>query len=128
MVEELRDPLDYLLESLEDPQMQDALKKIIKIIKNLEESGILEMLETITDPQVFERIMQLVLTTGIVGLGDKIETFIDVTRDIVSTLGKPVEPISPTGLLTSLRDPDVARGLAKFIQILKIIGRLSENV
>ena len=123
-----RDPLEYILESLEDPEFQTAINKLVDVVKNLEKSGILDLLETITDPMVLDRLAQLAASTGLMKLGDNIENLLDIVGDITSLLEKPVEPIGPSKLLLSLKDPDVARGLTIAIELLRLLGKLSRKV
>ncbi len=124
MSSKTRDPLEHLIVSLEDPEFQEALYKLVTIVKNLEKSGILDLLETITDPIVIERITQLLVTTGLMKLGDKIDSILDTIGEVSEILEKPVEPVTITGLLSSLKDPEVARGLARALEILRVLGRL----
>ena len=127
MASEVRDPLENMLKNMEQPEFQEALNKLIMILKNMEESGLLDLLEAVTNPLVIERIMQLILTTGLMRLGDKIDSLLDMIGDMAATMTKPVEPISLSQLLASLRDPDVAKGLARAIQILRILGKFPER-
>ncbi len=113
--------LDLLL-SLEDPKVQAAIAKMITLLKNMEESGLLDLLIAVTDPQVVEGLTRTFLTTGTLELADKAPELLDTLAGVVNALEKPVEPKSLTGLLSSLSDPAVARGLARMVEVLRVIG------
>ncbi|MEB3806045.1 MAG: DUF1641 domain-containing protein [Desulfurococcales archaeon] len=118
-----RDPLEELLVYLEDPSFQEALGKLVDLVMNLEKSGLLDLLVALTEPEVIHRIMDLVLVRGTLELGDSIDFLLDKLGDIVGALTRDVEPAGLSQVLGSLKDPEVARGLARLVEILRVLGR-----
>jgi len=119
---EVRDPLADLLAALEDPEFQAGLQKLVQLVKNLERSGLLDAMIALTDEDAMSRLVQILLTTGTLQILDSIDRLADTAGAVVKALEEPVEPVSLTGLLASLRDPEVARGLARMLRVLKAIG------
>lgn len=118
-----RDPLAELLSGLEDPDLQNALSKMIELLKNLERSGLLDMMIALTEPEVVNRIMDMVITTGTLKLGDSVDTLLDMLGKLADALVKEPEPMGLSQVLASLKDPEVAKGLARLVAILKILGK-----
>ena len=101
----------------------EAMQKLVTILRNMHESGMLDMLETITDPDVYHRILALVMTTGTMRLVDNLDKLLDLLGEVAHAVSEPVKPIGLTGLLEALGDPEVQRGLGKLVNILKALGR-----
>jgi len=121
-VAEARDPLADLIAALEDPEFQAGLQKLVQLLKNMERSGLLDALVALTDEDAISRLIEILLTTGTLQVADRLDRIADTIGVIVQALEEPVEPVSLTGLLASLRDPDVARGLARMLRVLKALG------
>lgn len=119
----VRDPLAEALAELEKPEFQNALSKLIELVKNLEKSGLLDMLVAFTDPEVINQLLDMVITTGTMKMGDSIEELLDVFGEVAEALRGDVKPMSLSGLLASLRDPQVARGLARMVAVLRALGK-----
>ena len=120
---EEKDVLGRLLAELENEEFQQSIDKLINIIKNLEASGILDLLEAITDPTLLNKLTELFL----INISDKselIENLLDQIADIAATIEKTEEPRSLTSLLAELRDPEVLKGMARMIKMLKILGSI----
>ncbi|MCE4626296.1 MAG: DUF1641 domain-containing protein [Desulfurococcales archaeon] len=118
-----RDPLAQLLTELENPEFQEALSKLLELVKNLEKSGLLDMLVAITEPEVINRIFDMVITTGTMKLGDSIEGLLNKLGDVAEALQEDVKPASLSELIASLKDPEVAKGLGRLIVLLKALGK-----
>ncbi len=115
------DPLAQALQSLEDPRFAESLSKLARILANLEESGLLDVLEAVTRPEVVEKLWPALLGPGVLRLLDRL----DRVADVAAALGEAVEeakPVGVSGLLAALRDPDVARGLGVLVAFLKKLG------
>ncbi len=117
-----RDALERLLLELGDPEFQDALEKIVTLVKNLNESGILDLLIALTDRDTIARITGILVNTGTMKLLDNLEQVSTITGEAASAMAEPVEPASLSQLIRNLADPEVARGLARIMQVLKAIG------
>ncbi len=117
------DPLGELIAALEDPEFQEGLRKLVRLVKNLERSGLLDMLLALTDEEVLGRLFQLLLSPGTLRLLDNLDTVADKMAAVMEALEKPSEPVSLTGVVASLRDPEVARGLARMIEVLRVLGQ-----
>ncbi|MCE4622006.1 MAG: DUF1641 domain-containing protein [Desulfurococcales archaeon] len=118
-----RDPLAQLLTELENPEFQEVLSKLLELVKNLEKSGLLDMLVAITEPEVINRIFDMVITTGTMKLGDSIEGLLNKLGDVAEALQEDSKPASLSELLASLKDPEVAKGLGRLIALLKALGK-----
>lgn len=118
-----RDPIERLITELEDPEVQEALSKMVELARNLERSGLLDILLALTEPEVVKRAVEMFITTGTMKLGDSLDKLLDKLGDIAETLEEDVEPITLGKLLVSIKDPEVARGLARLIAILKVLGK-----
>jgi len=118
-----RDALEYMLSGLEDPELQDALIKLVNILKELNKSGLLDLLAAITNPMVVERLLNLLINTGTMKLVDNIDNLTAKLADIAMILESPGRKITISEFLNSLRDPDVSKGLYKLIEILRVLGR-----
>ncbi|MCE4619700.1 MAG: DUF1641 domain-containing protein [Desulfurococcales archaeon] len=124
---EEKDVLGRLLAELENEEFQQSIDKLINIIKNLEASGILDFLEAITDPALLNKLTELFL----INISDKSEFFeglLDQLTDIAAVIEKTEEPKSLTSLLAELRDPEVLRGMARMIKMLKILGAIELKI
>ena len=124
---EEKDVLGRLLAELENEEFQQSIDKLINIIKNLEASGILDFLEAITDPALLNKLTELFL----INISDKSEFFeglLDQLTDIAAVIEKTEEPKSLTSLLAELRDPEVLRGMARMIKMLKILGSIELKI
>jgi len=118
-----RDALETVLAQLEDKDLQEAILKIVELARNLNKSGVLDMLIALTDKEALSRLIEMLMTPGTMKLMDNIDGMTNLIGDIAVALREPVEPVTVTGLLRSLADPEVSRGLARLILILKILGR-----
>ena len=107
---------------LEDGEVEEALLKTLRLLKQLNESGLLDLLLVLTSKAVVERLTGILVTTGLLRLADKLEEAPDKLAELVEALEEPVEPVRLSGLLLALRDPEVARGLARLLRVLKTIG------
>ncbi len=124
---EEKDVLGRLLAELENEEFQQGIDKLINIIKNLEASGILDFLEAITDPALLNKLTELFL----INISDKselIENLLDQLTEAVAVVEKAEEPRSLTGLLAELRDPEVLKGMARMIKILKVLGSIELKI
>ncbi len=107
---------------LEDRETEEALLKTMNLLRQLNRSGVLDLLLVLTDEEVFRRIINLVVSTGLMKIGDRIDELPTKLAQLLDALEEPAEPIYIYGLLKSLQDPEVARGLARLVKVLKIIG------
>ena len=101
----------------------EAMQKLITVLRNMNESGMLDLLETVTDPDVYHRILALVMTTGTMRLVDNLDKLLDLLGELAYAMSEPAEPIGLTGLLEALGDPDVQKGLGRLVKILKALGQ-----
>ncbi len=106
----------------EDQETEEALLKTMQLLRQLNNSGILDLLLVLTDKDVFQRIVSIAVSTGLFKIADRIDELPTKLSQLLDALEEPAEPIGVYTLLQALRDPEVARGLAKMIRILKIIG------
>ena len=106
----------------EDQETEEALLKTMQLLRQLNNSGILDLLLVLTDKDVFQRIVSIAVSTGLFKIADRIDELPTKLSQLLDALEEPAEPIGVYTLLQALRDPGVARGLAKMIRILKIIG------
>ncbi len=106
----------------EDQETEEALLKTMQLLRQLNNSGILDLLLVLTDKDVFQRIVSIAVSTGLFKIADRIDELPTKLSQLLDALEEPAEPIGIYTLLQALRDPGVARGLAKMIRILKIIG------
>ncbi len=118
----LESVVDRIAEHLEDEVTLEAIEKTLAILRNLERSGILDILEALTDPEVIERLTRILISTSSLKLADNAPELIDKASKAAEALVKPVEPATPAKLLASLKDPRVARGIARLIEALKALG------
>ncbi|GAB6148038.1 helical membrane plugin domain-containing protein [Stetteria hydrogenophila] len=105
------------------PEAEEALEKLYKIALNLEEAGILDTLVAITEPETLNRLVSILMTPGTMRLVDSLDMLLNMLGEIVMVLKEEPEPAGVRKLLSSLRDPQVARGLGRLIAILKILGK-----
>ncbi|MEB2835728.1 MAG: DUF1641 domain-containing protein [Desulfurococcales archaeon] len=117
-----RDELMEVIDKLGQPEVREALVKAVDLLANLERSGLLDLLIALTDEDVVKRIVQLVMTTGTMKLADNLPELLDKLGAIAATLAEPAEPLGITGLLESLKDPAVARGLSRLVTVLRALG------
>ncbi len=117
------DALERLLLELSEPQLQEALDKMVTLLKNLNESGLLDVLIALTDREAVERLSRILVNTGSMKLMDNLDKVLAVAGEAADAMSRPVEPMPLSKLVASLADPEVARGLARLIQVLKAMGR-----
>ena len=115
--------LEKLIERLEDPLTLEALEKTLELLRNLNESGLLDILAALTDPEVTKRLLSLAINTGTLRLADRAEELAGTLARVAEALAKPVEPATPARIIAALRDPDVARGIALMLEILRALGQ-----
>ncbi|MEB3861146.1 MAG: DUF1641 domain-containing protein [Desulfurococcales archaeon] len=118
-----RDPLEMLIEELGDPELQESLEKMVKLVKALNRSGLLDVLLAMADEEVVARLSSMLVTTGTMKLADNIEELTRAAGEVAQALSEPVEPVPLSELVSSLRDPEVLRGLARLLKVLKALGR-----
>ena len=106
----------------EDQETEEALLKTMQLLRQLNNSGILDLLLVLTDKDVFQRIVSIAASTGVFRIADRIDELPTRLSQLLDALEEPAEPIGVYTLLQALRDPEVAKGLARMIKILKIIG------
>lgn len=107
---------------LEDEEVEEALLKTLRLLKQLNESGLLDLLLVLTSKEVVERLTGILVTTGLLRLADKLEEAPDRLAELVEALEEPVKPVRLSGLLLALQDEEVARGLARLLRVLRTIG------
>ena len=120
---EERDPVEMFLAHLEDPSFQDIIGKLIEMLRNLEESGLLDVLVALTQPEVIRKIIDLELASNASKLGEIIDIFTEKLDGIIDALSKDAKPAGLSQVLSSLKDPEVARGLARLVEILRALGK-----
>ena len=118
-----RDPLEMLIEELGDPELQESLEKMVKLVKALNRSGLLDVLLAVADEEVVARLSSMLVTTGTMKLADNIEELTRAAGEVAQALSEPVDPVPLSELVSSLRDPEVLRGLARLLKVLKALGR-----
>ena len=106
----------------EDQETEEALLKTIQLLRQLNNSGLLDLLLVLTDKDVFQRIVGIAVSTGVFKIADRVDELPTKLSQLLDALEEPAEPIGIYSLLQALRDPEVAKGLARVIKILKIIG------
>ena len=106
----------------EDQETEEALLKTMQLLRQLNNSGILDLLLVLTDRDVFQRIVGIAASTGVFRIADRLDELPTRLSQLLDALEEPAEPIGVYSLLQALRDPEVTRGLARMIKILKIIG------
>jgi len=106
----------------EDRETEEALLKTMQLLRQLNNSGILDLLLVLTDRDVFQRIVGIAASTGVFKIADRADELPTRLSQLLDALEEPAEPIGVYSLLQALRDPEVAKGLARMIKILKIIG------
>lgn len=107
---------------LEDEEVEEALLKTLRLLKQLNESGLLDLLLVLTSKEVVERLTGILVTTGLLRLADKLEEAPARLAELVEALEEPVKPVRLSGLLLALQDEEVARGLARLLRVLRTIG------
>lgn len=117
------DALERLLLELGKPELQEALDKMVTLLKNLNESGLLDVMIALTDREAVGRLSGILVNTGSMKLMDNLDKLLAVAGEAADAMAKPVEPMPLSRLVASLADPEVARGLARLIQVLKAMGR-----
>ena len=117
-----RDPALQLLKALEDPAAAEALAKTLELARRLEESGLLDLLLALTEPEVVERLTEYLVTPGLMKLADRLPELLEALSRIAGALAEPVEPVGPVEALGRLGDPRVARGLARLLKIMEALG------
>ena len=110
-------------EVLEAIEEEEALEKLVELLRNLGRSGLLDVLVAASDPEVVSRLYKLVVSTGLLRLLDRLPELSKLLDELVRALEEPVEPVSLMGFLRRLRDPEVGRGLARLLELLRILGR-----
>ncbi|MCE4609564.1 MAG: DUF1641 domain-containing protein [Desulfurococcales archaeon] len=118
-----RDVLEALIEKLQDPEFQSSIEKLVMLLDNMNKSGLLDLLVTVTDPDVIDRLMEILITTGTMKLLDNLDTLLDKAGDMVDAMTQPAEPVSISKLLAELSKPEVAKGLGKLIKVLEALGK-----
>ena len=118
-----RDVLEALIVKLQDPEFQSSIEKLIVLLDNMNRSGLLDLLVTVTDPDVINRLMEILISTGTLKLLDNLDILLDKAGDLVEVMNQPADPISISKLLTELSRPEVARGLGKLIKVLEALGK-----
>jgi len=111
-----------IVDKLGQPEVRRALVKAVDLLANLERSGLLDLLVAVTDEDVVRRVVQLVMATGTMKLADNLPGLLDKLGAVAATLAEPAEPLGITGLLESLKDPAVARGLSRLVAVLRVLG------
>jgi len=106
----------------EDQETEEALLKTMQLLRQLNNSGILDLLLVLTDKDVFQRIVGIAASTGVFKIADRVDELPTRLSQLLDALEEPAEPIGVYSLLQALRDPEIAKGLARMIKILKIIG------
>lgn len=117
------DPVERLITELDDPDFQEALDKTITLLKALNRSGLLDILLALADEEVVSRISSMLVTTGTMKMADNLEALTRVAGEAAQALAEPVEPMTLSQVLSSLRDTEVARGLARLVALLRALGR-----
>ncbi len=118
-----RDVLEALIERLQDPEFQSSIEKLVMILDNMNRSGLLDLLVTVTDPDVINRLTEILITTGTMKLVDNLDTLLDKAGDMVDAMTQPAEPVSISKLLAEVSKPEVAKGLGKLIKALEVLGK-----
>ena len=102
---------------------EEVVQKMIKILENLDEAGIIDVVEALSDPETMRRLIKILIKPGTMKLADNIDSLLNILGDISKALSEPVEPISLFTFMRRLGDKDASRGLARLLAILKILGR-----
>lgn len=79
---------------------------------------------TVSEPSVVDALRELaVLAPRLVGTARTAADLGAIVESMASVVGEPVEPVGLFGLLSSLRDPDVQRGLGRALHLARHLGR-----
>ncbi len=122
-----RDPLAEALEALRDPSALEAVRKLAVLLRNMEESGLLDLAIAATSPGVGEKTYSALLVPGLLRAAEKADAAAEAAAALGEALEKGPPPVGITGLLDALRDPDVARGLAVLVEFLRLLGMASRS-
>lgn len=114
--------VEKLLDYLQKPGAAETLEKLLKLMENLDRSGVLDLFIAITEPEVIERLSSILVSTGLLRLLDNLEPLMDALGRASTALTAPAEPKSLSQILAELKDPAVRRGLSRLISALRELG------
>ncbi len=121
-----------------DEEGAEALVKFVGLLKRLNELGLLDAVSDILSEDVVSGLAGLLVNTGTLKALDNVDRLagllgevdydsLDKLGDLISAVSSAVteesKPVGLIGLATSLRDPDIRRGLGFTLNVLKAVGR-----
>ncbi len=121
-----------------DEEGAEALIKFVDLLKRVNELGLLDTLSDLLSEDVIGGLARLLVNTGSLKALDNADRLVsllsrvdydsldrmgDLIAAFSSAVGEESKPIGLIGLATSLRDPDIRRGLGFTLNILKAVGR-----
>ena len=140
---EVTEDLGRQLESFEDlredfvPIAHEGILIACRKLHELEQSGVIDFLKE--SAGVLRTISTSFTPEDVRALGDNVVHILHTVRGLTqpevlgladraasALKGAPVEPLGPIGLLRSLRDPEVRKGLTLFLSVLREMGGETE--
>lgn len=114
--------VERLLDYLQKPEASETIEKLVRLLENLDRSGVLDLLIAVTEPEVVERLAGIIVSTGLLRLLDNLEPLMDALGRAGTALVAEEEPKSLSQILAELKDPAVRRGLARLLAALRELG------
>jgi uncharacterized protein YjgD (DUF1641 family) len=116
--------LERLSTLLSEPGALEALEKLVKVAVKMNESGLLDFMEALADGRIIREALEALLSSGGLELLDKFNALVKELGEAADVLVEEPRPLGLTGILESLKDPDVRRGVGRLLLALKVLGRL----
>ena len=116
--------LEALSRLLSEPGAVEALEKLVRVAVRLNESGMLDFMEALADGKLIREALEALLSSGGLELLERVNALLKELGEAVDMLLREPEPLTITGILEALEDPEVRRGIGRLILALKVLGRV----
>lgn len=119
-------------------ERREALEKFLDLLVKSNQLGLLDTVRDLLDPELIGRLSEILLRPSTLQILDRLDEILDalgkvdpdtlvrslgLLGEVLDSLQKEAKPVGVTGLLRSLSDPEVQKGLGVAIEILKALGK-----
>ncbi|MCY0859838.1 MAG: DUF1641 domain-containing protein [Sulfolobaceae archaeon] len=125
MIMELLEKLEELQNNGTVSKLLDKMPSLVKLVESVEplvNSGSLDFLTSLAI--ALSSLKGMITDEMLKDLGEKVSSLLQMVNALSEATKSP-HKVTVTGLLKSLNDPDVQKGLGIFITFLKILGSTS---
>ena len=134
--------LEEKLSKLLTEENVKTLDKTLRLLKKMDDLGILDSLSDALEPEVLAGLVKLVMSPCTLRLLDRLDLIFEILgridyeaiekkvpliNEAVKAIPEKPKPVGLTGLLGALRDPEVQKGLGLVIEVLRKIGKYTSE-